>query len=313
MKIALTGATGFAGKLILAELEAVGHSISVLMRNPTTVSQQNIKTIKGDLADDTALVRLAAGADVVIHVAGAITASNRAGYFEVNLEGTKRLYAAAEKANCRRFVYISSITAREPMLSDYAASKAAAEHFLLGQFHGPEIVILRPCAIYGAGDKATLPLLKALQSNLAIVPGRATARFSLIHVQDFARVVSAAAISDATGVFEVDDLSGGHTWQDLADANRNVTGNPQKVIYAPKALAASFAACAEVLGLVTGKPTMTNRGKVAELYHQDWVARGANWPRTNALGLSEGYFETLQWYIKEGLLPNKPQIDRKQV
>jgi nucleoside-diphosphate-sugar epimerase len=312
MNIALTGATGFAGRLILAELQKAGHSIKALARNPDYPFHSGVEIFKGSLADGASLSALVSNAEVIVHVAGAITARNRAGYFETNLEGTKRLYTAAKNANSSRFVYISSITAREPMLSDYAASKAAAEHFLLAQKDGPEVVILRPCAIYGPGDKATLPLVKALQSRLAIVPGRAAAQFSLIHVQDFARVVAAAAVSNATGTFEVDDLSGGHTWEDLAKANRAMNGNPQNLLYAPRLMATSFAACAELFSAVVRKPSITNRGKMAELYHHDWVARGENWSRANPIGLAQGFAETLQWYKQEGWLPNKTQIAREQ-
>jgi len=313
MRIALTGATGFAGKLILSELKIAKHEIKTLARQPERLDQTQAEIIKGDLSDAAALALLVANAEVVVHVAGAISAHNRAGYFATNLNGTKKLYEAARQAKAERFVFVSSISAREPKLSHYAASKAAAEHFLLGQTSGPKVLILRPSAIYGPGDKATLPLLKALQSHFAILPGRASARFSLIHVEDFARVVADAAFSDASGIFEVDDLGGGHTWADLAKINRDITGQPQKQIHAPKPLAHTVAAFAELFGAVWGKPSMTNRGKVAELYHSDWVVRGANWPRDNPIGLAEGYADTLRWYIQEGWLPAKSQIVRKRV
>ena len=311
MRIALTGATGFAGKIILQELLLENHVIAALARNPTHLKNTAITIVPGDLADKTALAELVKNAECVVHVAGAISAHNRAGYFKANLDGTKLLYEAAKSAGARRFVYVSSITAREPLLSHYAASKAAAEHFLLGQREGPEVLILRPSAIYGPGDKATLPLLKALQSNFAILPGRALSKFSLIHVKDFACVVAAAATSNAAGVLEVDDLSGGHTWADLVKFNRDIIGLPQKTAYAPKALAKTVAAGAELFAMFTLKPSITNRGKVAELYHTDWVARGTNWPRVNPIGLRQGYEETLNWYIHEGWLQNKSENRRK--
>jgi nucleoside-diphosphate-sugar epimerase len=312
MKIALTGATGFVGNFIVPELLAVKHKIKALARQPAALCNQGLEVIKGDLADETALAKLVENVDVVIHVAGAISERNRAGYFAANLAGTKRLYDASQKANCRRFIYVSSITAREPGLSHYAASKAAAEQFLLGQKGGPQVIIMRPSAIYGPGDRSTLPLLKTLQSHFAIVPGNAASRFSLIHARDFAQVVVSAAASNATGVLEVDDMAGGHTWQDLANANRAITGMPQKLIYAPKLLALTVATYAELVGSITTKPSITNRGKVTELYHQDWVARGQNWPRDNPIRLAEGLAETLRWYVEAGWLPNKFETVRKQ-
>ena len=311
MHIALTGATGFAGKLILQELLREKHTVKALARNPEALKNKNIEIVPGDLADATALAKLVNNAQCVVHVAGAIMAQNRSGYFKANLDGTKLLYAAAKSAGAARFIYISSITARESLLSDYAASKAAAELFLVGQKHGPEVLILRPSAIYGPGDKATLPLLKGLQSRYAILPGRASARFSLIHVQDFARVVASSITSPVCGILEVDDLSGGHTWAELVNIHRDLTGMPQTTLFAPKAAAHIVAGCVELFGLIARKPTMANRGKVTELYHQDWVARGANWPRDNPIVLKQGYEDTLKWYIEHGWLQNKFQIARR--
>lgn len=311
MHIALTGATGFAGKLILQELLREKHTVKALARNPDALKSNNAEIVPGDLADVTALAKLVESAQCVVHVAGAIKAQNRAGYFKANLDGTKLLYAASKNAGVARFIYISSITAREPLLSGYAASKAAAELFLGGQKHGPEVLILRPSAIYGPDDKATLPLLKGLQTRYAILPGRASAKFSLIHVQDFARVVASSISSPVSGMLEVDDLSGGHTWADLANINRDLTGMPQTTLFAPKAAAHAVASCAELFGLIARKPSMTNRGKVTELYHGDWVARGANWPRDNPIGLKQGYEDTLKWYIEHGWLQNKFQIARR--
>ncbi len=311
MQIALTGATGFAGKLILQELLREKHTVKALARNPNALKNSNAEIVPGDLADTTALAKLVEGAQCVVHVAGAIIAHNRAGYFKANLDGTKLLYAASKNAGVARFIYISSITAREPLLSDYAASKAAAELFLGGQKNRPGVLILRPSAIYGPGDKATLPLLKGLQSRYAILPGRASSKFSLIHVQDFARVVASSISSPVAGMLEVDDLSGGHTWADLANINRDLTGMPQSTFFVPKAAAHAVASCAELFGLIARKPSITNRGKVTELYHGDWVARGANWPRDNPIGLKQGYEDTLKWYIEHGWLQNKFQIARR--
>ncbi len=84
------------------------------------------EVVVGRLSDAEALRRLAEGAAVVIHAAGLIKAPSRERFFSVNAGGAA---AAArivrEVAPEARFVLVSSLTAREPQLSDYAASKAA--------------------------------------------------------------------------------------------------------------------------------------------------------------------------------------------
>lgn len=304
MKIALTGATGFAGGPILHEILATGHSLSVLVRRPQNGQfEPAVRVIKGDLDDVSAIRDFCVDADVVVHVAGAISALNEAGYFKVNFAGTRNVFEAAIEAGVKRLVFVSSITARNPELSAYAASKRAAEDYLASQKHEIEILTLRPSAIYGPGDKATLPLLAALQKSIATVPGRKCAKFSLVHVQDFARVVAAAANGRQIGMMEIDDMQGGHDWNELAKLNRSISGKPNRVIYLPHALVKTVALVSEFGALLTGQSGMVNRGKVNELYHNDWVARGASWPRENPIGLAEGLAETVTWYRANGWLP----------
>ena len=113
MKIALTGATGFAGGPILRELSSAGHSLSVLVRRPQNGQfDPAVRVVKGDLGDLAAIKDLCADAHVVVHVAGAISALNEAGYFKINFAGTRNVFEVAMAASVKRFVFVSSISAR---------------------------------------------------------------------------------------------------------------------------------------------------------------------------------------------------------
>ena len=311
MKVALTGATGFAGGPIFKEIMADGHDIKILVRCPQEGQfDRSVCVVKGDLDDVAALKQFVADCDVVVHVAGAISALNEGGYFKVNFAGTRNVFEAAVASGVRRFVFVSSISARNPELSAYAASKRAAEDYLVSQTGEMETLILRPSAIYGPGDKATLPLLAALQKSIALVPGQRGARFSLLHVKDFARVVTCSATSRQTGILEIDDMQGGHDWQELADINRTICGKPNQIAYLPRTIVNTIAVASELSRFFTGQSGMVNRGKVNELYHPDWVARGLGWPRSNAIGLSEGLTDTVTWYRAHGWLPPLKQAVR---
>jgi nucleoside-diphosphate-sugar epimerase len=219
MRIALTGATGFVGRAVTRELAGRGHELSVLVRNPARwEGAARARVVTGDLFNKLALAELVSGSDAVLHLAGAIKALRREGYFAANRDGSANLLEAALAGGVKRLVHVSSLAAREPQLSHYAASKRAAEDLLLSRTNGLETLIIRASAVYGPGDEATLPLLKTLMSPVAILPGRSGQRFSLIHVDDLAAVLCAAVESDKTGLVEVDDLSGGHSWEGLADA-----------------------------------------------------------------------------------------------
>jgi nucleoside-diphosphate-sugar epimerase len=307
LKIGLTGATGFAGPFVLAELLAAGHKVNALVRRPREF-EGAVTSIRGSLDEASSLAPLVAGSDVVVHVAGAISSINENNYFRINYAGTKALYEAALAAGTRRFVFVSTLAARVPEVSAYAASKRAAEDFLQSRNDGMEIVILRPSAVYGPGDKATLPLIRALQSRVAILPGRAGGRFSLVHAGDLGKVIAAAAADKSTGLFEVDDGAGGYDWAALSAANTAITGRPSRLIFMPKPVALGGAFAIECLAALNGGAAMANRGKVHELYQPDWVVRGRVWPDQKFRSLEQGLQETLQWYWQAGWL--KPPAQR---
>ena len=81
-------------------------------------------------SDEAALRRLVDGADAVIHAAGLIKARRPSDFMTVNRDGTALLSALAPEAP---FLLLSSLAAREPQLSPYAASKRAAEEVVAGR------------------------------------------------------------------------------------------------------------------------------------------------------------------------------------
>ena len=305
LKIALTGATGFVGRTVVNEMLGVKHSVTALVRDVGRANlPRDVRLISGDLQNIAALDELTTGADVVIHVAGLISALKREDYFIANEQGMRNVVQAALRHGVKRFVHISSLSAREPQLSAYGASKLAGEAVLSEEM---STVVLRPPAVYGNGDKATLPLLKALTQSVAFIPGRADARFSLIHVKDLARVIIEAASATRTGVFELHDGSlQGHDWKELAmlaaaHENKGIT-----TVFLPKSIPYAVASISDVVAKLRGKPSMISREKIDELYHTDWVARGAGWPLKNPIGFAQGFAETVSWYRSEGWLPQNP-------
>ena len=311
--IAITGATGFAGRHAVAELLLRGHRLRALVRDPAKAGlAAGVETVQGDLADAAALARLVDGADAVIHLAGALTALDREGYFRVNEQGTQALADAAQKAGVRRFVHISSLAAREPQLSGYAASKRAGEEVVTARMAELNAIVIRPPAVYGPGDKGTLPLIKELTRPIAAIPGPAGARFSLIHGRDLARLIARAVESEGQGLHEVSDgMAGGYGWADLIRTASAFRGGPIRPIFLPRAVPAAVATLAEGFARLTGKPGMVNRGKIAELYHADWVARPDGLALPDPTPFAAGFAETVIWYRNAGWLPQGRGTDTR--
>jgi nucleoside-diphosphate-sugar epimerase len=305
LRVALTGATGFSGRFILAQLLAAGHDVIALARRPEVLKGKGCEIVVGDLASAGALAQLVEGADVALHVGGATAAAHRQGYFDVNVEGTKRLFEAVLRAKIRRFIYISSVAARDP-ISDYGASKEAAEAYLLPfDGKGCSVLALRPPVIYGPTDKATLPLFRQLQSPVAFVPSGRNSRFSLLYVEDFAQILCDAVSDKSHGLYELDDGGGGYDWLQVAKASRAGTGYPGRLVFLPRGLAHLAAGMIETFANLSGKPTVVNRQKVKELYHDDWTAKGQVWSLKNPVSLQAGLARTVAWYQAEGWLPAK--------
>ncbi len=313
MRIALTGATGFVGQPVSRLLIERGHEVSVLARDPDRVENARaFRVVTGDLFNKMALGELVSGADAVLHLAGAITARGREGFFAINRDGAANLVRAALDAGIKRFVHVSSLAAREPHLSAYGASKHAAEQAVASLAAEMKVLIVRPPAVYGPGDEATLPLLRELMRSVAIIPGHSGQRFSLIHVDDLAAVLCDALESERTGLVEVDDLSGGHGWNDLLAVTRHIFGTPKNSIFVPLGFASLAGMVFDAWAAVSGHAQMISQGKMHELYHPDWVATGENWPRPNPIVLSQGLPDTIRWYQERGKLPRTGADDRSE-
>ncbi len=318
MLISLTGSTGFVGQHVARELLNRGHDVRLLARDVAGVPDvvrlnARLEVVAGSLNDVQAVARLAESADALIHLAGAIKALDRAGFMATNRDGSLAVAEAASRAGVARLVLVSSLAAREPQLSGYAASKAEGEAIARQMYSGSargELVIVRPPAVYGPGDRATLPLVRQLAGRVTLLTGTPAQRLSLIEVTDLARALATVAEGrgKAGAVYEVDDgTPGGYTFAGMvADAAKS-TGRQGRLLLLPRPIVQAAALAAEGWMKVSGKPVILNRGKVAELYHPDWVCSGlrlqddSDWqPR---IRFAEGYASTLQWYRRNGWLP----------
>jgi len=306
--VALTGATGFIGRHLVAALSG-RHRLRALVRRPDdALAKQGVEQIKGELHDDDALVRLLAGCAVAIHLAGAIDAPDRATFFRINAEGSERVAVAAARTGVRRLVLVSSLAAREPHVSAYAASKAEAEARVLAVAGRYELVTVRPPAVYGPGDRATLEVFRALHRGLLVLPGRRRARFSLVYVRDLAELLALLiGAPDVDGlVLEPDDgRPGGWSWDEVAQTAAGVLGRPVRILTLPRPLAILAALAGELACRPRGRTPPLPRDRIGQLYHDDWVCRPEGlarlgWrPRTPLAG---GMAETFAWYRAAGWL-----------
>lgn len=174
--ILVTGASGFIGRALCAELSGKNRMFRAVARSITKLHPTAEVVSVGDIGSTTEWGGALAGADTVIHLAGLahvpskLQRDNLSDYWEVNALGTACLAKQAALKGVRRFLYLSTakvcgdITQNRPFdekdVSDsmdlYTASKQEAEKFLRGiaMETGMEVVIIRPPLVYGPGVKA---------------------------------------------------------------------------------------------------------------------------------------------------------------
>lgn len=301
MKLAVTGGTGFVGAHLIEAAVAAGHRMKALTRREQP-PRDGVEWIQGRLEDRASLHDLVTEADAVIHVAGVISAPDKAGFHKGNVEGTLAMLAAATAGGVHRFVHVSSLAAREPKLSLYGASKARAEELVRSS--GLDWAMVRPPAVYGPGDKETLELFRMAKLGLMLMPPHG--HLSLIHVDDLARLLLALCGPQAQSnlVIEPDDgKPGGWTHRQFARALGRAVGTRPAILSAPGVFL-KLAAHADQL--FRGPKAKLTVDRAAYFSHRNWVvdptlgAPPALWrPQIATEG---GLKQTADWYRAQSWL-----------
>jgi nucleoside-diphosphate-sugar epimerase len=278
IKVALTGTTGFIGNVLLSRLITQGFQVKALYRPKTSFTPQNSDSVEwcaGDLADLRSLSTFVAGADVIVHCAGSVRGTSLKQFNQTNSSGLIRLLDAAVEQNVSRFVLMSSLAAREPSLSAYAASKKAGEDALVSYLDTISCAVLRPPAVYGPGDREMLPLLKMIKRGIVPILGNQQDRFSLIYVDDLADAVCCLLMSkniQKYDFFELHDGSpDGYTWRQIAEIATYINGKEPLCLSIPKSLMQIIALANLGLARLFGYQPMLTPGKIREIFHPDWT------------------------------------------
>lgn len=264
--LAITGATGFVGRVLVRRALAEGWQVRALTRSAQP-HWAGVAWVQGTLETPDALLELLQGCDAVIHVAGVVNAPDRAGFEAGNVTGTLSVVEAARKAGVERFIHVSSLAAREPELSNYGWSKAKAETIVAAS--GLDWTIIRPTGVYGPGDTEMRDLYRMAQNGFVLMAPKA--KISLIEVSDLARLLLAviAAPETRAQLYEADDdRPGGWSLSEYGKAIGWAVGRRVSVWHLPPFV---LRVAARADRLLRGKGAKLTADRVAYLCHPDWT------------------------------------------
>jgi nucleoside-diphosphate-sugar epimerase len=223
VKIFVTGASGFVGRVTCEELTRRGHEVIAAVRRqgsepPGTQAQVCDLTDAASLREAVPSRR----PDAVIHLAAEIASQRDAAKVrEVNVEGTRRLLEAClagrSPGGAPRFVLASTVVTGDahgqllepdkplPVETPYGESKQEAEKLVLES--GLHAVVVRPSHVYGPGGWYADEFVKRLrQPGRFAVIGPGDNWWDVVRVEDVATALAVAAERAPTGaVYHVAD------------------------------------------------------------------------------------------------------------
>jgi nucleoside-diphosphate-sugar epimerase len=219
MKAFVTGASGFVGQAVCAELIARGHEVTALVRRPGS-EPAGTTAVTGDLGHTDPLDRALTQAepDWIFHLAAEIATQRDARRIEeVNVHGTSRLLGACQAAGGARFVFMSSVVTGDaggavldessdlPVQTAYGRSKQRGEQLV--RESGLASVIIRPSHVYGAGGWYATEMIKRLRApGRFVVIGSGENWWDVVRVEDVAAAcVDAAQRAPDDAVYHVVD------------------------------------------------------------------------------------------------------------
>jgi NADH dehydrogenase len=192
--LCLTGASGFIGRRVTAQLAAAGaRDVTLLLRDPTrldpSVTHPSWRLVRADLSGDAIPPDALVPGAVVLHLAAATGTANASEMQRMNVDATSRLLAAAAAAGARHFVFVSSVSAgyADQRWAEYPRSKARAERIVAAG--GVPYTIVRPTMVFGPGSPNQQGLERLATLAVPLLPGQGDVRAQPIHVSDIAKVL----------------------------------------------------------------------------------------------------------------------------
>ncbi|HUX88431.1 MAG TPA: NAD(P)-dependent oxidoreductase [Chloroflexota bacterium] len=237
----ITGGAGFLGINLTRHLLARGNEVVTfdLADFDYEDVKDQVRHVKGDIRDRTALDRAMDGIDVVVHTAAALPLYKQEDIFTTDIDGTRNVIDSAFTHQVDRFIHISStavygIPDHHPLLEDdkldgvgpYGKAKIMAEQVCSAyRERGMCVTIIRPKSFVGPERLGVFALLYDWAKDGKGFPmiGSGKNRYQLLDVEDLCGAIYLAAtgpkekVSDTFNIGAKEYTTMGEDYQAVLD------------------------------------------------------------------------------------------------
>jgi len=164
--ILLTGATGYVGRHLAAELVRRGIAVRGMVRDrrrAAVLERLGVEVVEGDVLRPASLALACDGVEAVVHLVGLLREGWRTTFDRVVVAGSHNVIQACCDRRVPRLAYVSALGAHPDSSSHYFATKAEVEGAVRGS--GLSYQIWRPSLMLGKGEKLTDDLLRLLRRS----------------------------------------------------------------------------------------------------------------------------------------------------
>jgi dihydroflavonol-4-reductase len=326
-RVVVTGATGFTGSVLTRALVGAGLDVSAVAREGADRSRFGdlpIRWVTGDVADERTIAAAVDGCQYIFHLAAAYREAklSEATYRRVHVTSTQRLAESASKTpGFRRFVHVSTVGVHghidHPPADEntpfhpgdsYQVTKMEAEQWLrdFAPRNDLPYTIVRPCAIYGPGDRRLLKLFRLATYRYFLMLGQGRCLYHLIHVDDLSDILMLAATRPgALGEAIIAGNPEPISLEEVARVIASTFNRQTRPVRVPAWPAFAAAAVCETICKPLGIEPPLYRRRVA-FYTKDRAfdtrkLRAVIAPRYRYTN-EEGLRETARWYARQGWL-----------